>query len=115
MRNKLIIFTTSTVFIFVLSSIIANYISTGQITKALADSLKDPDSAQFKDIEIYRYDGEIHACGLVNAKNSYGGYTGFELFFIAKRSVGENYGRPFMGKMAETLCKGEKDLERFRG
>ena len=50
-----------------------------QIAKAVKDILKDPDSAKFRwpkpqDWGLY--------CGWVNAKNSYGGYTGFEPFMI---------------------------------
>ncbi len=40
--------------------------------------LKDPDSANFEDVKAYPK--EQVACGKVNAKNSYGGYTGFEDF-----------------------------------
>jgi hypothetical protein len=39
--------------------------------------LKDPDSAK---IEPLPYRGGIAVCGKVNAKNSYGGYTGFVPF-----------------------------------
>lgn len=42
---------------------------------AVKNSLKDPDSAQFQDVKGY--------CGEVNAKNSYGGYTGFKKFYIS--------------------------------
>lgn len=39
---------------------------------SVKSSLKDPDSAQFQNVKGY--------CGEVNAKNSYGGYTGFKRF-----------------------------------
>jgi hypothetical protein len=39
--------------------------------------LKDPESARFGHIAAGRdSEGNIFVCGLVNAKNSYGGYTG---------------------------------------
>ncbi|MDH2135362.1 hypothetical protein N5J77_30035 [Sphingobium yanoikuyae] len=41
-------------------------------------SLKDPDSANFEKIEAFAK--EKIACGKVNAKNSFGGYTGMEDF-----------------------------------
>lgn len=42
--------------------------------------LKDPDSAQFQDVT---YDASNRvACGQVNAKNSFGGYTGFQQFWV---------------------------------
>lgn len=40
--------------------------------------LKDPESAQFQNLEEY---GSI-VCGEVNAKNSYGGYSGFKPFIV---------------------------------
>lgn len=41
-------------------------------------SLKDPDSAKFSGpvLGAKRANGDIEACGTVNAKNSYGGYVG---------------------------------------
>jgi hypothetical protein len=40
--------------------------------------LKDPDSAKFSGpvLAAKRPNGDIEACGMVNAKNSYGGYAG---------------------------------------
>ncbi len=40
--------------------------------------LKDPESAQFKDVNGYARSRV--ACGEVNSKNSYGGYVGFRKF-----------------------------------
>lgn len=50
--------------------------------RAVATLLKDPDSAKFKDIRFIASDvkGEWEMCGLVNAKNSYGAYGGFQTF-----------------------------------
>lgn len=47
--------------------------------KKIASGFKDPDSVKFKDLRITK-DGTV-VCGMVNAKNSYGGYTGFEMFY----------------------------------
>ncbi|QDH70866.1 hypothetical protein [Marilutibacter alkalisoli] len=44
--------------------------------------LKDPSSAQFRDVARYRNDGRDVLCGEVNAKNSYGGYVGFRSFLV---------------------------------
>lgn len=49
-----------------------------QVKTYVRGSLKDPDSAKFQDLKAYAK--EQVACGKVNAKNSYGGYTGFEDF-----------------------------------
>ena len=43
--------------------------------------LKDPNSADFKDIYVASTPkGGKKVCGWVNAKNSYGGYVGFQRF-----------------------------------
>lgn len=47
------------------------------VKAALAEKLKDPDSMKLKNVQIAE-DGTL--CGDVNAKNSYGGYTGFSRF-----------------------------------
>jgi hypothetical protein len=56
----------------------------------LKSNLKDPDSAQLKDVVFYYhgvrlksgvlYPSVVRMCGLINAKNSYGGYTGYRSF-----------------------------------
>lgn len=42
----------------------------------VASKLKDPDSARFSGLRVNSYLGGRYVCGLVNAKNSYGGYVG---------------------------------------
>ncbi|AVR21430.1 hypothetical protein L0Z13_15215 [Burkholderia multivorans] len=48
------------------------------IKQAIIHELTDPDSAKFREIRISA-DGNT-ACGYVNAKNKFGGYTGFKIF-----------------------------------
>lgn len=43
---------------------------------AIRQNLKDPESADFGLARAYAADGTIYVCGTVNAKNSFGGYTG---------------------------------------
>jgi hypothetical protein len=43
------------------------------------EGLKDPGSAQFRNLKRYTR----MVCGEVNAKNSYGGYVGFEPFLVS--------------------------------
>jgi len=53
--------------------------------ETLKKSLKDPYSAVIEEIYAVQIDGKegsISYCGLVNAKNSYGGYTGIKPFRI---------------------------------
>ena len=47
--------------------------------------LKDPDSAQFRNLRVSA--GGVARCGEVNAKNSYGGYTGFRAFVADQDGV----------------------------
>jgi hypothetical protein len=49
-------------------------------TKSLARSLKDPDSARFQNVRLAESSFGKVVCGEANAKNSYGGYTGFKRF-----------------------------------
>lgn len=55
------------------------------VHKGVKVSLKDPMSAQFENIKAVRvrYDSGVSrdvVCGLVNAKNGFGGYVGFQAF-----------------------------------
>ena len=58
------------------------------IKSAMDDRLKDSESAKLKDVRIAK-DGTV--CGLVNAKNSYGAYAGYEPFIGMKLSTGRFY------------------------
>lgn len=50
---------------------------------AIIEKLKDPDSAKFRNVRFYSGGGVPVVCGQVNAKNAFGGYTGFERFIAA--------------------------------
>ncbi|MBE8597926.1 hypothetical protein [Xenorhabdus sp. BG5] len=54
------------------------------IEMEVKNKLKDPDSAKFKHNNLIVKDGKSGNlyCGLVNAKNSYGGYTGYFPFKV---------------------------------
>lgn len=56
------------------------------IIKAIKHELKDPSSAQFRWMQfahdIKPNDWFIKYCGLVNSKNSYGGYVGYQPFLV---------------------------------
>lgn len=53
------------------------------VERGIREDLKDPDSAKFARFAATREPGSgmITVCGYVNAKNSYGGYTGKQLFY----------------------------------
>lgn len=48
------------------------------VRETVAAQLKDPDSAEFKGI---KETSPGYWCGWVNAKNAYGGYVGYSVFF----------------------------------
>jgi hypothetical protein len=59
---------------------------------AVADQMKDPGSAKFRNTKvIIDEDGSDALCGDINAKNSYGGYTGFISFYAPLISLGKAY------------------------
>lgn len=49
--------------------------------------LKDPNSASFRNVRIVHGKKVRKVCGEVNAKNSYGGYSGFKTFSFANGSA----------------------------
>lgn len=53
---------------------------TAEIERSVRRELKDPESARFKGFLATKTKGGATVCGFVNAKNSYGGYTGFVPF-----------------------------------
>jgi hypothetical protein len=60
-----------------------------EVEKRVVSGLKDPESARFKEEAYYvsvSCDEGPHEifCGWVNAKNSFGGYTGFESFVLIR-------------------------------
>lgn len=48
--------------------------------RVTADSLKDPNSAQFRNVRLVPYGPGMVVCGEINGKNGYGGYAGFKPF-----------------------------------
>ena len=64
------------------------------IKKAVRDKLKDPDSAKFGEQFIF----ESRACISINAKNSYGGYTGASYAHLEKLSASNWYVHTLDGK-----------------
>lgn len=66
--------------------------------QALLDSLNDPASARYRDVFLRTTMGRdglphVTVCGQVNAKNSMGGYTGWQVFAYSGGAVGLIVGR----------------------
>jgi hypothetical protein len=63
-----------------------------KVKEAVVRSLKDPDSAKFSQKILAERKGNIlHVCGTVNAKNSFGGYTGEKLFYVMGSASAETF------------------------
>lgn len=58
-----------------------------KVKSVASRDLKDPDSAKFRAVSINRSGGAFVVCGELNAKNSYGGYVGYERFAASAESV----------------------------
>lgn len=71
------------VFLFATSFLaLANESIIADAQEAIKSQLKDPYSAVFEDIYLGKAEnGAPVVCGTVNAKNSYGGYTGKKKFY----------------------------------
>ncbi len=52
-----------------------------------ARDLKDPASAQFRDLRVDGTGDKLRLCGEINGKNSYGGYVGFKKFAVAANTA----------------------------
>ncbi len=59
----------------------------GQAKQAVRDLMRDPDSAQFKDVKQCPSDPEVWQ-GKANGKNSFGAYVGFRPFLSDGVSAG---------------------------
>lgn len=56
--------------------------------RAVRGELKDPGAAQFREVRAnYTDEFGVVACGRVNAKSEFGGYTGFRRFVSSGKSV----------------------------
>lgn len=53
----------------------------------LLSSLRDPSSAQLRNLRIERGEGGEALCGEINAKNAYGGYVGFQPFAVTEKKM----------------------------
>jgi hypothetical protein len=60
----------------------AGEVSVQTAARYFARTLRDPSSAAFRNVFIRRRGERISICGEVNARNGYGGYTGFQAFMV---------------------------------
>lgn len=50
------------------------------LSQQLAGRYKNPSGVQYKNLKLVKHGGNIYLCGLVNAQNGFGGYSGFHDF-----------------------------------
>lgn len=75
-------------FAYAVSERAPNSVELKSIKSALANRLKDPDSIKLSEIRVK----DDYVCGFINAKNSYGGYTGKKPFYGMLMSQGRLFG-----------------------
>jgi len=74
--------------LFIFSISYAENISENETKEKVKSVLKDPDSAKFQNIKtVINSIGQESICGEVNARNSFGGYTGFSSFSYTNGTV----------------------------
>ena len=88
--------------IIVLTALLLSGCSGGlekQARAALSSKLNDPRSAEFENLRKSKTDanGNYLICGEVNAKNQFGGYTGFKPFVASS----DGKGSPIVADTAE--------------
>jgi hypothetical protein len=76
-------------------------------TDAVAYSLKDPDSAQFRNVRKCGPKGEVYT-GEVNSKNGYGAYGGYEYFYSDGVVSSVGFGDLRVAELQER-CSAESD------
>lgn len=76
---------------------------------AVEGRLKDPHSATFSEIYVSDIAGTVSACGDVNAKNGFGGYTGSKSFIVVGRSAifAPDLGQKAFDAMWSARCAGK--------
>lgn len=80
--------------------------STALAQRHVQERLKDPGSAMFRNVTFNPTTGSV--CGEVNARNSYGGYTGYSYFWLrivdgSPEGLWIDSGNE---RLAATLCQG---------
>jgi len=73
--------------------------------KTVLKDFKDPESAQFRNVESRPFGKTTVVCGEVNGKNGYGGYVGFKKFAVLKGDEHAAFGGdPIMDSLIELGC-----------
>lgn len=68
--------------------------ATSRATEALRQELRDIDSTKFNLVRVYQKGFVV--CGLLNTKNGFGGYTGWQQFIWAEKKVVTHWYHPLL-------------------
>ena len=78
----------------------------------LEESLRDPGSAKYQDVAAHRVSsGGFVFCGMINAKNGFGGYTGFERFIASPVIVGTEGTVDGFGEVWSQFCSSSSRVQ----
>lgn len=82
MRKSLVIGGVALAVLFAGAAAYRHFVLFAPLKHQVLESLKDPDSAQFRGVSIASNwaPGKASMCGQLNAKNSMGGYVGYRWF-----------------------------------
>lgn len=98
---------------FISSIVVAKEVRVGTeeeisaIKDSMYETLKDNESARIKNLRFKMVGDTEYFCGLVNSKNSYGGYDGFEPFIgftFEEKNKQKGYVPSGYGAAAGKLC-----------
>lgn len=117
-------------FILLLATLLSTAVSANELPVltakeaklALLEVLKDPESTKFKGlyIPVMKFiDGQEmklsnSICGFVNTKNSYGGYTGWELFLVTKSATDDSIETSDNDLLTEGICDNEYVIDKIK-
>jgi len=88
------------------------YTSVGVALRSIKHALKDADSAKFRSVGVIvsePFDSSKAGvvCGEVNAKNSFGGYTGFKEFVMVPAGIAIEGTNPEFTRLWNAHCAGK--------
>lgn len=90
---------------YILIEVQGNKENYAEIVKSkINERLKDPDSAEYRNVTVMGEDPEVYICGELNARNSFGGYTGYKRF-IANLSAYHPLGETAGDVLYPRLCR----------
>lgn len=77
---------------------------TDKIKQSVISNLREPESAQFQEVNLVRSQDRAYLCGQLNARNGFGGYTGFQWFFASPISQFFTEDVDFGGTVISHFC-----------